>query len=604
MCGITGIYTKNNLSNIEDRIRVMNNSIKHRGPDADGFYIKKNLALGHRRLSIIDTSAKSNQPMHSSDDIWHVIFNGEIYNFKEIKSVLNYNFKTESDTEVILAAIQEKGIDWFLETSNGMFSIALFNSITENLYLLRDRLGIKPLYYWFNGEELIFASEIKAILSSGLVEAKFNDLAIDEYLAYRYVREPYTFFKNIYQVKSGTYLKFDSDLQLIEKTFWKFPDEFNVDKEYDENEILEKFSAELIKSIKYRLKSDVSLGTYLSGGIDSSIITAITALSKSEKINTYTIGFDELNEFEYSRIIADKYDTNHHEILITKNDYISNWKRLIGFKDSPLGVPNEIPLALMSTKLKEKITVVLSGEGADELLGGYGRIFRSPFDYDNGTRLNDFYSYFINKYEYVSRELRDSLINSPLDYRYEFDRSIKKEFKLKSNEENVFNFFHKYHVKGLLQRVDITTMQASVEARVPFLDHRLIEFTYRSIPYDLKLKWNNEKSKEEAIHLTSIDYSEVLDTPKYLLKKLSYEFLPSEIIERKKVGFPVPLSNWIENLEELSRSLLNVCTWLKEGVVEELIEKSKREVRSGQILWMFINIEMFKRLYFQKNWKW
>lgn len=604
MCGINGLYATKTISNIEQRIQKMNSSIKHRGPDAGGFYRENNIVLGHRRLSIIDTREVSNQPMHSNNNLWHVVFNGEIYNFEEIKIQLQYNFKTNSDTEVILAAVEERGIDWFLSQANGMFAIALYNSQTKKLLLVRDRLGIKPLYFYNDGQYLIFSSEIKAILSSGLVQAKFNDDAVDEYLANRYVREPNTFFENISQVKSGTYLSVNEDLSTIENKYWDIPEEFNTSTEYNEEEILNRFDKEINKAIKYRLIADVPLGTYLSGGVDSSLITAITSLHKKQKVNTYTIGFKEINEFKYSKIIAKKYNTDHHEILMEKEDYMSNWERLINFKDAPLGVPNEIPLAVMSSKLKEKITVVLSGEGADELMGGYGRIFRTPFDYENEGANESFYDYFISKYDYVPRAMRDQLINTPKNYRVEFDAEIKKSFSNRSNEENVFKFFHKFHVKGLLQRVDMTTMQTSVEARVPFLDHNLIEYSYRNIPYTLKLRWKDDASRERAKNIRANEYSEVLDTPKYLLRKVSYDYLPKKIIERKKVGFPVPLTEWFSNLEVLAEELLQAASWLKEGVVSDLIEKSKTETRAGQILWMFINIELFKRNYFKKEWRW
>jgi asparagine synthase (glutamine-hydrolysing) len=604
MCGITGIYSKSPIQNIEERITKMNDSILHRGPDAGGSYIDGNLVLGHRRLSIIDTREVSNQPMHSNNDDWHVVFNGEIYNFEEIKSQIDYDFKTTSDTEVILAAVQEKGVDWFVNQANGMFAIALYNSNTKVLYLFRDRLGIKPLYFYNNGDQLVFSSEIKAILSSGLVDAKFNEDAVDEYLANRYIRAPYTFFQNILQLLPGTYLIIDNQLNVSETKYWDLPEHFNMSTTYDEEEILNGLDKALTSAIKYRLIADVPLGTYLSGGLDSSLITAITALNKSEKVNTYTIGFNEINEFEYSEMIAEMYNTEHHEILMHKEDYIANWERLINYKDAPLGVPNEIPLAIMSSKLKEKITVVLSGEGADELMGGYGRIFRAPFDYENENTTDSFYDYFISKYDYVPRSMRDELINTPKTYREEFDNEIKSSFKNHPNEENVFRFFHKYHVKGLLQRVDMTTMQTSVEARVPFLDHNLIEYSYNNIPYDLKLRWIDDESKKKARSMSSNAYSEDLDTPKYLLRKLGYKYLPKEIIERKKIGFPVPLTEWFENLESLAKELLPKANWLKEGVVEDLIAKSKTEARAGQILWMFINIELFKRNYFEKDWKW
>jgi len=605
MCGITGIYANQIIENLDERIDKMNKSIVHRGPDSGAFSIyNKNVALGHRRLSIIDLRAVANQPMHSSNGKWHIVFNGEIYNFQEIAAQLNYLFETDSDTEVILAAVQEKGLEWFLEIANGMFSLALFNSDTNDLFLVRDRLGIKPLYFYNDGQNLVFSSEIKGILSSGLVAAEFNELAVDEYLANRYIRSPYTFFTNIFQAPPGRYLTVKSDLSVSETVYWNLPKDFNTSKDFNEDSIAERFEEELVKAIKYRLIADVPLGTYLSGGVDSSLITAITALAKKAPVNTYTIGFEELNEFSYAQQIADKYQTVHHELLMQKSDYMSQWERLIGFKDAPLGVPNEIPLAVMSSKLKEKITVVLSGEGADELMGGYGRIFRAPFDFENEKVDTSFYAYLINKYEYVPREMRDQLITTPTTYRAEFDEQIQTEFQYTNNEENVFRFFHKYHVKGLLQRVDMTTMQTSVEARVPFLDHKLIEFVYKEIPYELKLKWVNEEAEVAAKQQTADEYSEVLDVPKYLLRKVSYNYLPEEIITRKKVGFPVPLTKWFENLEEMARELLPSCTWLKTDALEDLISRSRTEARAGQVLWMFLNIELFKKQYFQKEWRW
>ncbi|SDD72109.1 asparagine synthase (glutamine-hydrolysing) [Pricia antarctica] len=605
MCGIAGIYSKKTIDDLQARIVKMTESIVHRGPDSGAFYISQNkVALGHRRLSIIDLRNVANQPMTSSDGHWQVVFNGEIYNFNEIKKEITYDFITDSDTEVILAAVQNYGVDWFLERANGMFSMALYNVETEVLFLIRDRLGIKPLYYYNDGVNLVFASEIKAILNSGLVEAKFNTLAVDEYLANRYIRAPYTFFEGIWQLQPGTFHRYTNDLTFTEKSYWELPNAFNVSTEFDEQQIKIEFEAELKKAIEYRLIADVPLGTYLSGGVDSSLITAITALKKKGEVNTYTIGFEEMNEFKYARTVAEKYDTAHHEILMKKEDYLANWERLIAAKDSPLGVPNEIPLAIMSSKLKEKITVVLSGEGADELMGGYGRIFRLPFDFVNHPTGESFYDHFIANYEYVPRAMRDELINTPTDYRKEFDTMIQQQFVEHDNEENIFRFFHQYHVKGLLQRVDMTTMQTSVEARVPFLDHNLIEFAYKKIPYGLKLKWLDDKSKQMAKNQTAEVYSEVLDVPKYLLREVSYKYLPEEIITRKKVGFPVPLTEWFENLEELANKLLVNCSWLKDGVLPELISKSKTESRAGQILWMFVNIELFKKQYFTTEWRW
>mgnify|MGYP000209034577 CR=1 FL=1 len=604
MCGISGIYSLNSINQFEKRITSMNDSIFHRGPDSGNIFIENNLALGHRRLAIIDKGAQSDQPMQSANGLWNVVFNGEIYNFNEIKEELNYSFVTNSDTEVILASVEQKGIDWFLNNANGMFAIALFNSSTRDLYLIRDRMGIKPLYYYYDNNVIVFASEIKAILSSGLVNAIFNDLAVDEYLGNRYIREPNTFFQNIHILKSGHILNLDKKFNIKLDKYWELPNVFNHDSDFDEQKIAQLFEKKLKKSIQYRQISDVPLGTFLSGGVDSSLITAIVAKSQNDPLNTYTIGFNELNEFNYAKIVSQKYKTSHHEILMNHDDYIKNWEKLIEYKDAPLAVPNEIPLAVMSRKLKEKITVVLSGEGADELMGGYGRIFRTPFDYKNKNNESSFYDYFIEAYEYVPRRIRDSYLNTPLKYRVKFDNEIKVDFAGRSNEENVFRFFHKYHVKGLLQRVDTSTMQASVEARVPFLDHNLIEFSYKNIPYDLKVRWKNLDSEVKAKQLTSNNYSEVLDTPKYLLRKISYKHIPAAIINRKKIGFPVPLDDWFGSIEKLARKVLIDADWLKTDKLDSLLIECKEESISGQIIWMLINIELFRKKYFKKEWRW
>lgn len=604
MCGINGIFSKTEISDLDNRIESMNKSIFHRGPDHGGKkLINKKIALGHRRLSILDLEERSNQPMHSNTGRFTIVYNGEIYNFQELKNKIEYNYQTKSDTEVILACLEVKGLDWFLDNANGMFSIAIYDQIENEIILIRDRFGIKPLYYSIVNQKLIFSSEIKGILSSGLVEAEFQEEAVDEYLANRYVREPFTFFKNIFQVKGSSILKFDDNLNKTEKNYWSLP-KLNFSKKYNEKEVLEKTDQEVSKAIKRWLISDVKVGSYLSGGIDSSLTTAIMSKNSKNPINTYTIGFEEegFNEFKYARIVSEKYKTNHKEIVLNIDDYFEEWDRLIGYKDAPLGVPNEVPLSIMSTELSKDITVVISGEGADELFGGYGKIFRLAFDLRDESK-SDFYEKFISKYEYVNRSVRDKFLLTS-NFRNFFDKIIEKDFKNHDNRENIFRFFHNYHLKGLLQRVDYTTMQTSIEARPPFLDHELIEFVFKEVPYDLKLKWLNDESESISSNLSAEEYSEIHDIPKYILKKMSYNYLPDEIIDRKKVGFPVPLSSWFPNLELMCNKYLRKSNWLDSSKLDELILDLKSNPRSGQLIWMFLNVEIFYRKYFNKTWIW
>lgn len=613
MCGISCIYSKIPLNSIESRILSMNNSIIHRGPDGGNTKIHgNNIALGHRRLSIIDLDQRANQPMLSNSGKNQIIFNGEIFNFEEIKKELKefYVFHTQSDTEVLLAAFEIYGIDWLLQRINGMFAFAIFNTDDNSIVIARDRFGIKPLYYYLDENMLIFSSEIKGILNSGLIEPLFNEAAIDDYLGYRYVREPNTFFKNVHHFKTAYYYQFNADLSFTCNQYYELPS-INFDKSFDENKLTLQLKHEVEAAVLRWSISDVRLGCYLSGGVDSSLTTAILAEKTKHQIDTYCIGFSDknFNEFKYAEIVAKKYNTNHHEIGMESSDYFNEMDDLIRMKDAPLAVPNEIPLALMNKRLSDDITVVISGEGADELFGGYGKIFRSGFDFKNHCNdeifnYSSFYEYFLSKYEYVSRSIRDEFLTTSFEYRDQFDTILKQKFEKCEPEEAIFRFFHDIHIKGLLQRVDMTSMQASIEARPPFLDHELIEFVYTQIPYDLKLKWKNEEAKLLANEKTANEYSEKLDTPKYILKKVSESYLPNEIIYRKKMGFPVPLTNWIEQLITQSQELLSNTTWLKPNTVEELVSKIKTEERAGQLLWMFINIEKFKRIYFSKNWKW
>lgn len=605
MCGINGIISKAPVENLKGRALKMNRSIMHRGPDAGNVLeiIDSRGILGHRRLSIIDLNERSNQPMDLENGIFAITYNGEIYNYENLKQELSYQFKTASDTEVLLAGLSQQGIS-FINKCNGMFAFGFWNNIKKELILCRDRLGIKPLYYYCDGEKVIFSSEIKGILSSGLVEAKFNYNAIDDYLGYRYVREPYTFFENIYQVEAGTFCCFNSNLKKSCYRYWDIPDDFNLNEKYDESSIKEQFREQLHKSVKRRMISDVPLGAYLSGGVDSSILSAITAKETKNQIHTYTIGFEKMNEFAYAQMVAEKYDTIHHEILIDEEYYLGKMEEIIGYKDAPLGVPNEIPLAIMSKKLKTKITVVLSGEGADELLGGYGRIFRSPFDYYNHDSKSDFYDFFIQRYEYVPRHIRDKYIDCKYEIRNRFDQKIREKFSGCANEYNVFYFFHKYHVKGLLQRVDTTTMLTGVEARVPFLDHELIEFAYAKIPYEMKLRWKSEECKNLAKKQWASEYSENLDIPKAILREIAYDYLPVEVIERKKVGFPVPLAEWTERLSAIARQELDSACWLKSTCdIEEMLRECILLPQGAQVIWMLINIQLFYKQYFGKKWE-
>ena len=287
MCGINGFISKNSIMDAQLRINNMNASLAHRGPDADGEFVsrERKIAMGQRRLAIVDLDARSNQPFHLDDDTV-IAFNGEIYNYLELRKDIKHVFRTQSDTEVLASGIKNNGIEWIKEC-NGMFAFCLLDKINNQAILARDRLGIKPLYYYYDKNLFIFSSEIKGILNSGLVKAEFNSEAIDEYLGNRYIREPYTFFKNIYQLPAGHYITVSSEIEIEIKRYWDLPSEFNLEEEYMEDEIYCSFKDEVNKAIKRRMLADVTVGAYLSGGVDC--LDLLSILSPKISISAFAV---------------------------------------------------------------------------------------------------------------------------------------------------------------------------------------------------------------------------------------------------------------------------------------------------------------------------
>ena len=593
MCGIAGFIdfsgrlNKDNL----DNILLTQHS---RGPENKKIeQLSDNVFFGHNRLKIIDLRDSANQPLFSNSKRYSIVFNGEIYNFLEMKKELNnYNFKTKSDTEVILGSIELKGIDWFLEKANGMFSIAIHDNYDKSVILCRDRFGVKPLYFYFDDLTLLFASNPKTIYNQKKLGIKINISAVSEYLSYRYVRTPNSFFKNVNQVVAGTYIKINyskNKLNNTVKTYYKLPKFCNKieNNNFSEFECESKVHDLLFSSVKRRLVADVKVGSYLSGGVDSSLVAAIAATIQGKNLSTYTVGTKTNNEFIYARKVAKMYDTDHHEILYSKEDYFDEWPNLIDSKGGPLGVPNEVPLSLMTKALSKDITVVLSGEGADELFGGYGRIFRLPEHVDG----KNFHKAFFEKYQYINFQDQQNLglpkigiINKDLQ-----DRIINNKI---DNQEFIFNYFQKYHIEGLLQRLDTSTMRWSIEAREPFLDIDLINFVYSKVPLHLKLKWIDDNKKMiNKNKLKPEDYSEIHDIPKYILKKVSERYLPNEVIYRRKEGFPIELNSWHNDMVSLFDSMYNQQDLLKFN--KESLKIFLSDKTNSQKIWMINNVLMF-----------
>lgn len=644
MCGIVGIINiKNKTAIKEKQFTLMVDLLSHRGPNDSGIFIDKNVAFGHRRLSILDLSPLGKQPMsNSNSEVW-IIYNGEVYNFIEIKKDLEekgYTFKSSTDTEVILNAYIEYGIK-FLNILRGMFSFAIYDKRINKIFIVRDRLGIKPLYYsQFNGK-LIFSSEIKSILHYPGFPVKENLTGISSYLSFRYPIYDYTMFDKIKSLLPGNYIEVDlNKSKTTIKEYWNIPI-FTEKEDKGENFYLSELRNLLVESVKYRMISDVPIGAYLSGGLDSSIIVAIMSKISSIPIKTFNIGFTdkEFNEFYYARKVSEMYKTDHYEIILSEDNYIENMLKLIEYKDSPLGVANEPALYMMSKELKKYITVVLSGEGADEIFAGYGRIFRSPYDFERIALLNQYkkleeeeiikklkininkkyghnifkdeVDFFLFLYQYISWKDKSFFfsddfllsINKDEDIKLIFYNYFKKINNLNMYEKFIW-IFEKIHLVGLLNRLDITTMATSVEARVPFVDHLLVEFAM-SIPIKYKLKWKSLLHKLCASVYNTDQISETYDITKYILRKAFTNDLPKEVINRKKMGFPVPIHKWFGNnfknfVKEIvlsrkakSRGIYNIKN------ISKFINKSNiaKNHNDALKLWMLLNLEIWFQKY-------
>jgi len=590
MCGICGFNW-----NDKALLKNMANKMNHRGPDQEGYYNNNLASLGHKRLSIIDLSHKGNQPMFNKDKTFCIVFNGEIYNFKELKDKYckDYPFSSKTDTEVILAMYEKFGEEC-VKYFNGMWGFCIYDIKNNRFFCSRDRLGIKPFYYCFKEGKFIFSSEIKAIFEHD-IKTKINTNAISSYLKYRYVLGDETFFVGIKKLVPGHNLIFDGQINL--KQYWDIEQKelirsFNESKKF--------VNEELIKSIDYRVISDVPIGAILSGGLDSSYISAIMAKKSKQKINTYTVKFKEegFDETSYAKLVSDMYNTIHNELLINKEDYLSSMKEYLKYKDEPIGVPNEVALYLLFKEIKKTATVVLAGEGSDEIFGGYGKIFRSPFDYLKEIIVKEdinFLDFFMNNYGYFNDE--DMKILKP-----EFNFNFKEYFKnfLEKCPRDYYNkisyIFLKIHLPGLLLRTDVSSMANSIESRVPFLDHNLIQLVY-SLPFEYKNKFKDIESVKKSIDVEFKEISEEYDIPKYILKQISKDILPEEIINRKKQGFPLPLDKWFgENYIEKMKNILlneknNIANFVSVERLKNWINQDNKE--KGKKIWMLYSLEIW-----------
>ncbi|NWF65848.1 MAG: asparagine synthase (glutamine-hydrolyzing) [Campylobacterales bacterium] len=553
MCSILG-YFNPKINSLE--IAKLNQNLSHRGPDNSTIkkysFRQKELFLAHNRLSIQDLSDVANQPMENERFV--IVFNGEIYNHLELRKKLTFkDFKTHSDTETLLFAFSEFGIKETLNLLNGMFAIALFDKLEQKLYLIRDRVGKKPLYFTFQNGEFAFASELKGM--SAHLKTKTNNKALIQFMTLSYIPHDNSYYEDIYKLKPAHFLVFDGVDYKIER-YWDLPKE-KLNITFDE--ACEKTEELLKKSIQYRLISDLEVGSFLSGGVDSSLVSYFMQKLSSQKIKTFSIGFEDraYDESIYAKEVAKFIGSEHYEYHFKANDVLNLIENFDYFYDEPFGDASSLPMMILSKITKEKVTVALSGDGGDELFFGYDRYF---FTKNYFEKLNKF-PYFIrvilseifkstshdklNKISYPIKHLTPQNLYSvvstsikPWDLKELFSKefiyeSFKKEsldfFDLQEinlDEKELFELFsmvdfYRYIPDDIAVKVDRASMKYTLEVRNPLLDVNLIEFAY-SLPTNIKLQ-NGAKS---------------------ILKAILYKHVPKELIDRPKRGFSVPLKEW------------------------------------------------------------
>lgn len=623
MCGITGYFNSGQRFISEKELRCATDSISHRGPDDSGYFIGDHVGLGHRRLSILDLSSLGHQPMHSSTGRYVMAFNGEIYNYLALKEELatkGYHFKSHSDTEVVVNGYEYWNNNLF-EKLNGIFAISIWDKEEKKLTLARDRMGVKPLYYWCNGNLLLFGSEIKSILSYGIVERKISKQSLHEFIYYGYALGENTLFTGIKKVLPGNYIEINSDNVAV-KSFWSHQKvKTYAMREVNESAMISKTKTLLFSAIERQLMSDVPVGVFLSGGIDSSAITAIASEQYNGKLKTYSAGFDfdgGHNELPLAAKIAKKFGTEHQELFIKGRDLPSIIEKLVFHHDEPFSDAANIPLYLMTEKVKHDCKVILQGDGGDELFAGYPRyhimskynrykfiftilnicknLIPSKYIYN---KIERFYPLFKEGKNEVSivKFLRDERVGNPETL---FAKSIQESFsntrpferyELISKE---FDFLADNVQKLLwvdtkiilpdqfLEKVDKSTMANSVEVRVPFLDNELVNFAL-GLPSELKVK-NGIK--------------------KYVLKKALAGIVPNEVLYGPKKGFGVPYRNWIKGplksyvCEVFNDSYvrnLGIIDYHKLNLIFEEHGSDKRDW--GFLLWKMMNLFIWIKMY-------
>ena len=630
MCGFCGVAVPSDSNRRVDRdlIERMNGPIAHRGPDAEGYFLQGGIALGHKRLSIVDV-AHGAQPMSVRDGEVQMVYNGEVYNHPTLMPELQaagVKYRTHSDTETILHLYEREGRN-MPKRLRGMFAFAIWDARSRELLLARDRFGVKPLYYVHTGDgALYFGSEIKCLVASGVVRPSLNLRAFPDYLANHGTGGDETLFEGVKRLPPGHTLVWRDGKITIER-FWSLS--FNpaaIDQRPD-RVLIDEYRERFRESVRLRLMADVPLGMFLSGGIDSASITAMMSTLVSDPIRTFSVAFAEreANELAYARLVANRYRTDHHEVVVTPAQFFASLPSLVWHEDEPIGHPSSIALYFVSKLAAERVKVVLTGEGSDETLGGYGRYRYTVWNMalgrtaerlsgsmgrrlgnavldrlPDGTRwksrlrrtamsrpatLDDLYFDNFAVFDrraigaLLSPGLRESLgAIDPYAAQHAILRTTDAGSLLNQLlHTDLFTYLHE-----LLMKQDQMSMAASIESRVPFLDHPLVEFT-ATLPERLKLRGR---------------------TTKYVLREAMRDFLPAEILSRSKMGFPVPVGRWFR---EGYRGIVDEFVLGERATQRNLFDAAyvqllAHEHMSGvrdhtERLWALANVEIWHRIF-------
>jgi asparagine synthase (glutamine-hydrolysing) len=619
MCGINGIaFSSRSNRLVEEAVLCRMRDIQfHRGPDDGGIFIENSIGLGHRRLSIVDV-AGGHQPMFNADKSVVIIYNGEVYNHADYRAELEakgYRFQNNSDTETIIHLYEEYGAKC-VEKLRGMFAFAIWNRAKKELFIARDRLGVKPLYYVHDSQgNLFFGSEIKTLLEASAVKAELNYNALTDQFANHGTSKEETLFVDVKRLLPGHTLTW-KDGQLEIRKYW----EVNFEPKHDgtDAEFIEEWRDLFRHSVKLRLMADVPLGMFLSGGIDSSAIAAMMSTMVDEPIKTFSVGFKEreANEFEYARMISQKYQTDHHEITLTPEQFFAELPKLVWHEDEPIGFIASVPLYFVSKLAQQHVKVVLTGEGSDEILAGYGRYEKAVRLLQYGekyeslapkflrsaiksgatavggrltrtflTRENDIENLFFDNFAVFGKSLQSQLFSAETKARiaeqnpYFYQNEWLAQTDAREILDKLLYVDSKTYLHELLMKQDQMSMAASIESRVPFLDHKLVEFTAQ-MPVRMKLRGN---------------------TTKFLLKEAMVGILPDEILYRSKMGFPVPVGNWFRHqfkhiVDEYVLSERSLSRGIfKADFVRQIVAKHNAGENHDERIWQLVNFEIWQR---------